>query len=107
MYVYQIDELISIEYVFISVDLYFLLIANQAYKPYNRDTARHIDNADPPQFANLANDENLSTCSETGNENTTRNTNPWWKIWFPKNITFKQLTILTRTDKLGNKLYIL
>lgn len=65
-------------------------------------SSRHIDNKKPAYFSFLANDRDVNTCSFTaGPEKQRRSDAPWWAVWFPENVTFKEFVFTTKNKYLS------
>ncbi|XP_053400147.1 multiple epidermal growth factor-like domains protein 10 isoform X2 [Mercenaria mercenaria] len=67
-------------------------------------TSRHMDNKQPPAFADGANDHNLSTCSFTDTPDSAqrRTVAPWWTVWLPFYAPVRQLTFTTKVEYLSH-----
>ncbi|XP_045180039.2 cell death abnormality protein 1-like isoform X2 [Mercenaria mercenaria] len=66
------------------------------------ELARHIDNINPPEHSVNANDRNLSTCSFTDTAEAPRAVAPWWTLWLPYYVRFKNLVIVTKKEHLSH-----
>ncbi|WAQ99357.1 hypothetical protein MAR_023730, partial [Mya arenaria] len=63
--------------------------------------ARHSDNLEQHhRYANLAVDDNLTTCSSTDFANKLRTDPPWWRIWFPYNASFSYIEMTIKKTSL-------
>ncbi|XP_052797121.1 uncharacterized protein LOC128229311 isoform X3 [Mya arenaria] len=62
--------------------------------------ARHSDNLKQHRYAELAVDNDPNTCSSTAFENITRTEPPWWRIWFPYDVSFNYIEMTTKQTTL-------
>ncbi|XP_053400129.1 uncharacterized protein LOC128557186 [Mercenaria mercenaria] len=61
--------------------------------------ARHQSNIETKQFAIMAVDKSLSTCSYTIYANQSRVT-PWWRLWLKEKYKIRNVSIVTRREYL-------
>ncbi|WAQ99445.1 MEG11-like protein [Mya arenaria] len=63
--------------------------------------ARHSDNLEQHhRYADLAVDDNLTTCSSTDFANKLRTEPPWWLIWFPFDVSFSYIEMTIKKTSL-------
>ncbi|XP_053400706.1 uncharacterized protein LOC123557802 [Mercenaria mercenaria] len=64
------------------------------------EVVRHSDNINPPKYSDNANDRDLSTCSFTDTAEASRTVAPWWTLWLPYYVRFRNLVIVTKMKHL-------